>query len=205
MTGSSLRIFADAAAGQFDKAMADATHDLGVASMKSAYIMADVATAAAKANARANGFSGRWANTLTSKVYPDAPGMVSIQPSVLVYDRILYSNIFEDGGSITGHPMLWLPLKDAPAHIGRQRVTPALFVERVGPLFTIKRDGKPPLLAARSGGNQRGPRGGLKVRMVPMFVGIDAVTLRDRLQIREAVEKAAEQWPEIFASVFNGD
>ncbi|MBZ9705386.1 DUF6441 family protein [Mesorhizobium sp. ESP7-2] len=200
MTGA-FGIFVEAAAGQFDKAMADATQELRVASMESGFRMAEVAKAAARANIAQAGFSRAWQNTVASKVYP--LDHASARPSVLIYNKIPYSNIFEEGGGIAGHPLLWLPLKDAPPHIGKQRITPALYIERRGPLFTIERPGKPPLLAARLGTSERGKRGGVKLRTVPMFVGIDAVTLRERFQVREAVEKAAEQWPEIFAQVFN--
>lgn len=200
MTGS-LKVFVEAAAGQFDKAMAGATRDLSIGAMKTANIAADMAKSQGRANIAAAGFSRKWQNTLTTIVYPQKG--VSPQPTVLLYHKIAYSDIFEEGGSIAGHPLLWLPLKDAPERIGRQRITPALYARHVGKLFTIRQDGKPPLLAAKIRTGQKGKRGGIQLRTVPMFVGIDSVTLRDRFGIREVAAKVADQMPEIFAGVFN--
>jgi hypothetical protein len=200
---SSLKVFVEAAAGQFDKAMAEATKDLSVGAMKAANIAADMAKREGRANIAAAGFSQKWQNTLTTIVYPQKT--LSPQPSVLLYSKIKYSNIFEEGGSISGHPFLWLPLPSAPPRIGRARVTPALYASHVGKLFTIQQPGKPPLLAAKIRTGKTGKRGGVQLRTVPMFVGISTVSIADKFAIREVAAKVADQLPEIFAGAFNAD
>ncbi|ESY72318.1 hypothetical protein X740_33425 [Mesorhizobium sp. LNHC221B00] len=198
---SSLKIFAQAASGQFDAAMAESTKELSAASMATARKGADIAKREGRANIAAAGFSQKWQNTLTTIVYPDKG--VSTQPSILLYSKIGYSNIFEDGGSIFGHPLLWLALPTAPRMIGRNRTTPALFVAHVGPLFPIIRTGRRPLLAAQVRTGQKGKRGGIQTKAVPMFVGIDEATMKARFSIHQVAEKVGDQLPAIFAAEFN--
>lgn len=214
----SLRIFVDAASGQFERAMEEATETVKVASMGAANRAADIAKREARADIAAAGFGPRWQNTLRVNVFPRG-GRLSTHPTVQVYHVIPYSGIFETGGPISGNPLLWLPLPDTPKRIGRQRVTPELFVRSVGPLIPIIRPGRRPLLAANISTNrsgQRGPgsppvtlsalrrgaRGGPK-EAVPMFIGIDAVTLRDRFSVREIVEGVADRMPALFAAEFD--
>ncbi|TPN44866.1 DUF6441 family protein [Mesorhizobium sp. B1-1-7] len=198
---SSLKIFIEAASGQFDAAMAESTKDLTAASMTTARKGADIAKREGRANIAAAGFSQKWQNTLTTIVYPKEG--VSTQPTILLYSKIKYSNIFEEGGSIFGHPLLWLALPTAPKMIGRNRTTPSLYASHVGPLFSIVRAGKRPLLAARIRTSQKGKRGGVQFKTVPMFVGIDETTLKARFAIHQVAEKVGDQLPEIFAAEFN--
>lgn len=198
---SSLKIFVEAASGQFDAAMAESTKDLSAASMATAQKGAAIAKREGRANIAAAGFSQKWQNTLTTIVYPQKGD--STQPSILLYSKIGYSNIFEEGGSIFGHPLLWLALPTAPKMIGRNRATPSLYISHVGPLFPIYRAGKRPLLAAKVRTGQKGKRGGIQFKTVPMFVGVDEVTLGQKFAIHQVAGKVGDQLPEIFAAEFN--
>lgn len=207
---SALKIFVDAATGQFEAAMKAATDDLKNVTMAAANDSADKLKAAARADIGAAGFSSRWQNTLQVEVYPSG-GKKSTHPTIHVYHKIHFSQIFEEGGSIFGAPRLWIPLPDTPPRIGAQRISPQLYVQRIGPLFPIP--GKTPgtvLLAARvmpgSGSSlaslRLAARGAKGAVTKPMFLGVDQVTLRDRFSITEITEAAAERLPFIFSQKF---
>ncbi len=200
---SGLSIFIQAVAGQFDAAMEAATGDVKKASMAAAHKGADIMKSAGRADIAAAGFGPKWQNALKVVVYPK--NAESIQPTIQTYHKIGYSEIFEEGGSIFGKPLLWLPIeKNLPTRRGLHRVTPSFYVKNIGPLFPIFRAGKAPLLAAQKKTGKRGKRGAVQTEAVPMFVGIDAVTLRDRFSIREIAEQTADQLPALFAGEFDG-
>ncbi|TPI13870.1 DUF6441 family protein [Mesorhizobium sp. B4-1-1] len=214
---SSLKIFVEAASGQFERAMLGATYDVKVASMKTMHMAADIAKPMARAEIAAAGFSLKWQNAMRTVVYPQG-NVISAQPTLQVYSKIGYSGIFEDGGEIFGNPYLWLPLPDAPMGSGGRRIAPADYRSKVGhPLYSIKRAGKPPLLGAyvrvtdtRAKGisltllkRGRNPTGRGTERLVPLYFGIAKVAIGDKFNIREAMERVAAQLPEIYASVWN--
>lgn len=199
---SGLSIFVEAASGQFDAAMEAATGDVKQASMGAAGKAADIIKRDGRADIAAAGFGPKWQNALKTVVYPK--NAQSIQPTIQTYHKIGYSEMFEEGGPIFGKPLLWLPLeKNLPARRGLHRMTPAIYVKEVGPLFPIYRAGHRPLLAALKKTGRRGKRGAVETETVPMFVGIDQVTLRDRFSVREIAEKTADQLPTLFASEFD--
>lgn len=194
----SLRIFVQAATGQFEAAMEEAAGNLKDASMAAAHRAADILKTEGRADIAAAGFSKKWQKALATKVYPE--NALSAHPTIEVYNPIPFSGIFEEGGTIFGKPLLWLPLPDAPKGSGGNRMTPATYVKQVGPLIPIFRAGRRPLLAAK---RRSATATRKKGEVVPLFVGIDAVTLRDRFSIREISEKVAARLPELFAAEFN--
>lgn len=217
---STLRIFAKAAAGQFDEAMGEAVQRVRVGAMAAAHEAAQIGKAMGRADIAAAGFGQKWQNTFRSEVYPQRA--MSTRPTVHFYHQIAYSGIFESGGAIAGSPLLWLPLPSTPKRVGRNRMTPETFVDQIGPLFPIAGKGGRPLLAANVSTDRRGQRerdkppvtlsalrrgagGGAGTVAVPMFFGISSVTLRDRFSIREIVEKIAAEMPSLFARQFDSD
>ena len=183
------------------------------------------AAAEAKNGARANiasaGFSGRWQNALRADVYPRG-GETSVNAAAHIYHRIHYSAVFEEGARISGSPYLWLALPHVASKIGRFRMTPARYPEK---LHFIRRPGKPPLLAARIGMSRaaakkggpsrltasamkKGEKGGgarRVVRSVPVFVGISTVKLRKRFNITRVIREAAERLPSLYLKHFRED
>ncbi len=158
-------------------------------------------------------------------------GRVSINAAALMFHKIPYFWVFQEGATIRGKPRLWLPLKGTPPFIGRkppagERMTPAAFREKIGPLTYIDRAGKPPLLAApvalsRNQARQRRPtvklpvlergaalakgggsRGRTVLRMVPLFVGLSTVTIRKRLRLLEIVERWRDRLPSLYVKNF---
>jgi hypothetical protein len=129
---SGLSIFVEAASGQFDKAMEDATGDLKKASMGAANKAADIMKRDGRADIAGAGFGPKWQNALRVVVYPK--NAQSIQPTIQTYHKIGYSEIFEEGGSIFGKPLLWLPIeKNLPTRSGQHRVDAVLLRQELRP------------------------------------------------------------------------
>jgi hypothetical protein len=174
---------------------------------------AERAKAAGRQAIAAGGFSGRWQNALRSKVYPQSG--TSLSPAAVIWDNIDYADVFEEGATITGSKLLWLPLDSVPRGPGGKHLSPSEMVGFWGKLISLKHH-DPPILAAairetdkqagkrlnvrkiRTGGNKSGGT----VRIIPLYVGVKSVTDPQRFDIIGAVEAAAAQFGEIFASEF---
>lgn len=163
------------------------------------------------------GFGKKWQNTFRVDQYP-RKGVDSVNAAALIYHRIHYADIFETGGTISpkSSGKLWLPLPNTPKKIGRRRATPEVFSREVAPLFSIKSSNGKPLLAAKITTTKTGrmPKPSLgklrdgattskPTRAVPLFVGVNSVTLRDRFSLREIIRKAAAALPAIYAKKLN--
>ncbi|MDG4903217.1 DUF6441 family protein [Mesorhizobium sp. WSM4962] len=189
--------------GEFAAGMAAMKDPVAFAGTAAITEAADIVKAEGRADIAAAGFSRRWQNTLRANIYPK--GRTSIDAAALIYHKIQYAGVFEKGAVIGGKPTLWLPLPTAPKRAGRSKMTPALYVRTVGPLVSIERPGKPPLLAGRIATNRRGQinkgkvtlsalrRGaaGAPSTLVPLFIGVDRVSIRDRFSIAEITGRAA--------------
>lgn len=163
----------------------------------------------ARAEISAAGFSTRWVSGFTAKV--SVPNGRELSPILIGRHRIGYANVFERGATITGKPLLWVPLPTAPK-LGKRRLTPRLYFSSIGPLHIIRRPGKPPLLAGdavrepargravsagvlRTGARNaraRATRTGRARRTVsvPIFVGVPVVHVAKRFNVSEVYEKA---------------
>jgi hypothetical protein len=186
----------------------------------------DIVKREGRADIAAAGFSRKWQNAFRVNVYPKRP-KVSINAAALAFHKIGYAGVFEEGATIPGKPLLWLPLKSTPKRVGGKRATPAQYVRTVGPLFSINRPGKNPLLAGQIALSRRGqkrggtgrPQAGSKVtlsalrrgaggapsRLVPLFVGLRSVDIRDRFSIREIVERAAARLAALYVKHLKPD
>jgi hypothetical protein len=195
---------------EFAQAMAAMQDPVAFAGTAAITEAAAIVKAEGRADIAAAGFSKRWQNTLTALIYPKK--RYSMDAAAVIYHKIPYAGIFEKGGVIGGKPKLWLPLPTAPKRAGRSKMTPALYVKTIGPLISIERPGKPPLLAGRIATNRRGQinrgkvtlsalkRGGKGApsTLVPLFIGIDRVSIRDRFSIAEITARAAARLGELY-------
>jgi hypothetical protein len=125
-----------------------------------------------------------------------------------------YANIFARGGTITGHPTLWIPLPTAPAKIAGQAPTPALYFKEIGPLVKLRGTHGRPLLAGHSLKAISGKRAtvaqlktgtrhaadpkGRKTVNVPMFVGVSSVRIKQRLDMDAIFARVQAQLPELL-------
>jgi hypothetical protein len=157
------------------------------------------------------------------RVFTSPRRQFGLNPSLKGSHRLGYANIFERGGTIKGNPLIWIPLSSAPAKIGGKRITPKLFADQVGPLVSINRPGKAPLLAGqalravsagrratlgqlktgarRTAARRAGARGRRAV-MVPLFVGIPAAKIRKRLSISPIYDRVRGRLGEIYLRQF---
>ena len=156
------------------------------------------------------GLGTRFANALRLNVYPKKG--TSLRAAAQIYHKIPYAGVFEEGATIRGKPRLWLPLPSTPEKYGRYRLTPERYSNSIGPLQYVKRPGKAPLLfakvkATKSGKGSRvtlsrlkaGARGQGATTSVPLFVGIDSVSIRKRLDIIGIVRRARDRLAEFYA------
>lgn len=214
----SLRIIYRASKGEFAAAMKEKYKPVATAAKAAIVDMAGAIKAQGRADIAAAGFGVRWQNTFRADTYPKG-AKVSANAAAFVFHKIPYADVFETGATIRGKPMLWLPLANAPKSIGRKKITPQLFIARIGPLFRIERPGKPPLLAARISKSRRKQKGVSKAKVtlpalrrgasgagasgsVPLFVGVDSVSLRDRFSLREITDRNAGRLTELYFKNF---
>lgn len=173
------------------------------------------AAAAIKSETRSqvSGFSRRLGNAAFARVYPGQGD--SLHPAAVVGLKFKFASTFEEGTTIHGKPLMWLPLDNAPLGRGGKRMTPAQFVRDIGPLFSIERPGKPPLLGAvvretdarsrkapslRLFKRGRNPGGRGTVRIVPVFVGVAQVVDPKKYDVSGIIRKYADQLPEFYES-----
>ncbi|WP_027037877.1 DUF6441 family protein [Mesorhizobium ciceri] len=196
MAGLSIKISDPSDA--WTKAMRDKYKPIAKAATMAMNQVANNIKAEGRANIVSAGFSKRWANAFRVNVYPK--GQNSANAAALVYHKIPYADFFETGGMIKGSPFLWLPLPDAPKGRGGRRISASEYRKEIGhPLYSIKRPGKPPLLAANirstAPRSQRGvsrsqlkrgrnPNGRGVVRLVPLYVGVPKVEIGQKFHLR---------------------
>jgi hypothetical protein len=162
----------------------------------------DIAKHNGRASIAASGFSRKWQNALRVNIYP--PQGDSMRPAAFIYHKIRYAGVFEDGAVIGGQPLLWLPLAGVPLRRGRP-MTPAQYVRSVGPLVSVQRPGKPPLLFAKPRVARRGRRAAVSVERKPLYVGLSSVAIAKRFDIKGAAQKAAAQLPALYAKNLRAD
>lgn len=133
----------------------------------------------------AAGFSTRFQNALRVEAYPKPPKK-SVRAVVQLWHDTRYAGIFETGGTIKGKPLLWVPLRGIPTHIGKYRTSPSLWTQTHGPLVYVNRGGHPTLWG-KVGKEHRA-----------IFVGLTSVTLTKRFKVIAAVEKGRDRLPQIF-------
>jgi hypothetical protein len=210
-----LRLVYSALRGEFAQALKAKYRSIAEAATGAILLAAAEVKVKARADIAAAGFSRGWQYALRVEVSPRRP-RVSANAAAYVFHKIDYAGVFEEGAHIRGDPYLWLPLDGAPARVGRFRITPRLYNQRVGPLDFIPRPGKPPLLAARVRATRRrlekkvslrllrrgteAKRG--EIRSIPMFVGIKATTIRARFHISRIVQEARDRLAEFYFESF---
>jgi hypothetical protein len=159
-----------------------------------------------RASIASGGFSAAWQDALHVTVYPKQSGGGSID----VRHGIPYAMVFEQGATIEGQPLLWLPLPSCPPEIGGRKATPRAYTQSIGQLqfvqgkthpLLVGKTSQPPKEPAPAGVMRlSGPRvekvsslrsgaksGGYDV---PMFFGIQSVTITKKFDVLGVVERA---------------
>lgn len=217
-----LRLSFDIATGAFEEAMKAQGKTIARAATGAMDAAVVVVKTKGRANIAAAGFSKRWQNALRVTRYPNQRGAISYEPSAWVFDKIEYAGIFEDGGKISGDPLLWLPLSGTPQRISGNIVRPSKLASAIGqrlvsftsrsgtPLLGAKmrvtkaQKDKPnlkvSLTALKRGSTGKKAEGGSLFRTIPLFYGIKQVTIPKKLSIREVCAAARDQIPSLYAA-----
>lgn len=182
------------------------------------------------------GLSRRWQSGFRTYVFPRRPSPTSAELTMRGQHRRGYANIFERGGTIRPRKgqFLWVPLPTAPDRINGKPTTAAEYVRSVGPLHSINRPGRAPLLAGyvmrsravvqtrggralvRSGKVtvaqlRAGQRSRIRRRLpglfpgqrrpisIPLFVGLKASQIRDRLNVSAVYDRGRADLPRLYA------
>ncbi len=169
----------------------------------------------------AAGFGSHWTNSIKFKML--TKGDV-LNPAAWVHSTINFSDVFETGKQIIGNPLLWLPLPAVPQWPGdaTRQMSPKKYIQTVGPLVTIRRPGKTPLLGAIiESSSKRRPGRRLSIQritsaaphttrtMVPLFVGVPAIQIEKIFDFTAALarvnEGAENTLQQKFAQTETGD
>lgn len=157
------------------------------------------------------GFGNRSSKSIRFKMFPANADVLN--PEAYIHSTLNYLDIFERGGVISGKPYIWLPLPSVPKIRGRDHMTPRQYVKNIGPLVTIRRDGKPPMLGAVVTGSaraqpfgtfvtkgrlKRGAAGKGARRIVPLFVAVTSVVIPKKFDVTSEIEKAAQKLPSLY-------
>lgn len=156
------------------------------------------------------GFSARSSKNLRYAIEPENKDTIDV--SARFYFRTGYFNVFEEGTTIKGKPLLWVPLPTVPFGKGRRRLTPRQYVERLGPLHYV-RGKKNPLLvgaASRSGvlratldvvrvRKRAVAAGAIRTGNVPLYVGLKSVRIPKKFNIKEIIRRVAAMIPKLYA------
>ena len=197
--------------GRFEAAFRAHYADMAAAAQGAIASAGAIVKAEGRADIAAAGLGAGFVKALRVDIYPQ--GRNSLNATAHIYHKIPYAGVFEVGATIRGQPRLWLALPSTPQRYGRKPMTPELFAKSIGPLSFVKRPGKRPLLVAkakkgknmtkislarfRSGGRGEGP-----FMSVPVFVGVDSVSIRRKLNISGIVRSARDRLPKFYASLF---
>lgn len=197
-----LKIIYSVAKGEFDNAMRDFVNPIAFAATGAIKDAGQQLKTRGRARIAAAGFSSRWQNAFRVNVYPRRGN--SIDAAMFAYHKIPYAGVFERGAIIgaKGGRYLWLPLPNAPKRIGGRHLTPRLFIDLIGPLHFVNVPGKAPMLAAymtssaaaasgitvrklKTGFKRLSTNGILSVVSVPIFYGINTVTIGAKFELGE--------------------
>jgi len=136
-------------------------------------------------NIRSGGDFGKpWRNAVRVETTPKRGGASNATVTTRFSSSPLggAAQAFEEGATIHGRPLLWVPLSFAKVNTRARRFS--------GGLFRVDRPGKHPLLLSRRDKK-------------PKYVGLESVRLRKRFDIRGTVDQVAGRVPEFWADQMN--
>lgn len=217
---STFRFTWDIVDGEFAEKFADLKKPIAQAAMEAMVEVRDTVKAQGRAAIAAAGFSKKWQNALRADYYPGGPKAhprPSTHPAVFVHHNIQYADVFEEGATIHGNPMVWVPLQGTPVSAGGKRLTPARMEQNGIKLVSfMSSDGLPllgtPIRTSAKNASisasklsyqtlRRGLGGtGKATKLQPLFFGISSVKLRKRFSIREICAKVAATIPSLYAA-----
>jgi hypothetical protein len=143
-------------------------------------MLASLIKSAADADIKSAGnFGDRWTDGLHVNVEGSAPNM-----RLYMTHDIPYASIFETGGTISGNPMLWIPLSGTDAA--------GIRASAYGDLFSPRKQrstGRPLLFSVTD--------------KKPRYVGVDTVTIPKKFHLTEDVNTVMSNYRQIFADAWS--
>jgi hypothetical protein len=131
-----------------------------------------------KADIAAAGFGGLWTDGLSVEVDGTLANM-----RISMYHAIPFAGTFEDGGTIQGNPLLWLPISGTDAENTQAK-------DYQHPLFSVqRRDGKPLLLS--------------KDDKQPKYHGVLSVKIPKKFHLREIQQSVMNNFATVFQAALD--
>jgi hypothetical protein len=186
-----MKITVDGEAGRFEKAYKEDLARIKRAAKDTITQAGARMLREGRADIAAAGFGGDWVRGLKVAVYPQGT-KTSVNSAAYVTHKLGYASVFEHGAEIRGRPLLWVPLPGTPKSISGQPTTAKLYSRHVGKMFLIRGPSGKPVLARREG-----------KRLIPLFVGLDAVSIRKRFHIGEIADRIRGDLPQMFEQNIN--
>lgn len=154
---------------------------------------------------QSSGLGSYWVKSFRFLMKPKTGDVLN--PFAWVHSIINFFDVFQTGKSFGAKKasLLWLPLKNVPMWPGAKpprQLSPKKYSQIYGPLRTISRPGKAPMLGGvvragssgrptrKSFGGIRGTRG--KLQVVPLFVGVKRVDIANKFDVVNPAIKAAD-------------
>lgn len=204
-----MRMFFTALRGEFEKALREVRQPIAEAATAAVREAAEGAKKEGRLDIAGAGFGKKWQNALRADVYPSRG--VSMSPAALMRHKIPYAHVFEDGATITGKPLLFLPLPTVPLGGTGKPLTPKQFTARIGPLTPVRgKSGRVLLVGKGSRATilratdkvtrlRRGAvKRGILRQSVPLFVGVPRVTIRKKFNLRAIFARAGDKLGELY-------
>jgi Family of unknown function (DUF6441) len=136
--------------------------------------------------AGAGNFGPKWQQGLQYRTVDavDA-GEASLQARAVIFHKIGYAGVFEEGATIAGKPLLWIPTTPGAPTASRsgKKLTSA----------TVR--GRPMLFDANDKDRDR----------KPLYIGVPSVRIPKKWRITEIVKEHAAQLGELFLKHFKAD
>lgn len=166
----------------FQRAVSRAGDRVRAAARGAAHDVADEIETEGRADISAAGkFGSRWTDGFHADV-TEGGGNVRIS----VTEDVPYWRVFQDGATIHGKPLLWIPLSFAKDAQG-------IYARDYGPLFRVDRVGKAPLLLAPGKPAQ------------PKYFGKESVTIPKKFHLVEIARAAARNTKNYFKDRFKSN
>lgn len=170
--------------GEFSQSVTSIQEPIAAAATGAMRDAAEIIKRDVRSEMKSGGMSTRFTNAFRADAYPK--GGQSINAAAHAYSKIPFAGVFEEGASISGKPLLWLPIE---ANLPRG-TTIRSFRQGGGRLVTIRRKSGPPLLGAPIGDNGR---------LVPVFVGVPRVDVEKKFSVARVMQSTANKIESLYA------
>jgi len=200
-----------AEAGQWQRASTEWERIVAKAATRGMRATLKDAVAAGREEIASAGFGSAFQRTLVGKMLSGSKEVLN--PMAWVHSLANFADVFEEGKTITGERLLWLPLPPVPLYpvaSGQppRQLTPRKFMQVTGQrLILIHPRGKAPMLvlkgdqagAIAAGSSKfqlrrgRGRQARQQPRIIPMFVGVSSANIPKKFNVHAAIENAVNE------------